>query len=96
MIIICRLVIFGVIRVARVQIIFVCLLLFAMRLVPGCKLPLECIQVGVRAEILQLSCDFRLLGLLTAAPHGVDPLYVGRVRTSGALGVQNVSWEHHT
>ena len=95
MVILGILVIFGVISVACVQIVFVWLL-FAMRLMPGCKLPLECIQVGVRAEIHQLACDFRLLGLLTAAPHGVDPLYFGRVRTSGALGVQNVSWEHHT
>ena len=60
-------------------------------------------QRSVRTDRLRLAAlryashaRLRLLGLLTAAPHGVDPLYFGRVRTSGALGVQNVSWEHHT
>lgn len=63
---------------------------------PRRKLPLECVKIRIRAEVLQLASDFRLLGLLTAAPHGVDPLYLVRVRISGALVDQNVSWIHHT
>src|SRR5947209_6993894 len=45
-----------------------------------CELPLEGVVVGVGAEVLQLPRHLGLLGLLTAAPHGVDPL----IRRSGA------------
>ena len=48
------------------------------------KLSLEGRVVSVRAEVLQLPSHFRLLGLLTAAPHGVDPLI--RRSGAGALG----------
>src|SRR5690625_6618948 len=38
------------------------------------KLSLKCAVIRFRAVVLQLPGDFSLLGLLTAAPHGVDPL----------------------
>src|SRR5690625_673624 len=44
------------------------------------QLLLESSVVGLRAVVLQPASNLRLLGLLTAAPHGVDPLQ----RRSGA------------
>src|SRR3954466_2311684 len=38
------------------------------------ELFLESSVGGLGTEVLQLPSDRRLLGLLTAAPHGVDPL----------------------
>src|SRR5699024_2614134 len=49
------------------------------------QLSLESLVVGLRAVVLQPASDLRLLGLLTAAPHGVDPLQ--RRRGAGTDGV---------
>lgn len=55
---------------------------------------LQGIEIGIRTEILQLASDFRLLGLLTAAPHGVDP-----PRSSGppkaVPWMIRMRWVHH-
>src|SRR6476659_4897331 len=44
---------------------------------------LKCREVGVRAEVLQLAGDLRLLGLGSAAPHGVTPSCVCRGGIAG-------------
>src|SRR5690625_4890969 len=56
------------------------------------QLLLESSVVGLRAVVLQPASDLRLLGLLTAAPHGVDPLQRRSGAGTGEISAAPVLW----
>src|SRR3712207_1719613 len=69
----------GPVRVLVVEVVPTGAVLVRRRLRAGLRpavgeFPSEGVVVGVGTEVLQLPGNLGLLGLLTAAPHGVDPL----------------------